>query len=504
MDLLENIIRNLDKGEVKTFRTMGRKLQGEEGTQYLQLFNYIRDNKLSSDEIMKAMGLADNPNAYYRLRNRLVDIVTKMLVFIHYDHSLHTSTYVNLAFSEILSRRNMAEEALYFSEKALKNAQTIEDNELLAHALTQIITIKQNVLYQDTTELRKQREIAFEREKELREIDDYVSQAILELRKINFSSNYYEFKHSVERLLNKLNVKGSIAQSGRARIFITSNILHLLLQQGRYAHAKEYFIEQYNAMQHDEVFNEANHDKKIILLDLYINILIYNNELESALNQNQELWQELQKYDKAFLNSYEFLYHKNLYVVHTAKGTLREYLPQFVEFYQKASKMKNKFYNTHFELITIINLIIAYFSIEEYAKATELCQKLFQHKGFEQMAEEYVFGTKLLYAVILYEKNELEECLKKLESIQKEHKEFLLQKSAKADGYFIQILQYLCQGGRTIHDKALSTLIRKCIFKANQKWPGSVILYYKVWIHAHYNHQNYYDTFIYLINTKQI
>jgi hypothetical protein len=504
MELLETIVRNLDKGEVRIFRTLSKKMQDEEETQYLQLFNYIHENKLSTEEIMEELGLGNNANAFYKLKNRLLELLTKTLVFIHYENDIETNIYLNLACSHILSRKNMAEEASYFSEKALKNAERIEDNELAAHSLTQLINLKQNILYEDTTELRKQREFTLEKEAELREIDDYISHATLELKKINFSSNYHEFKHSIERLFNKLTVKGSISHSGKARIFITSNILHLLLQQERYVHAKDYFIEQFSSMEKDEVFNEANHDKKIALLDLYTNILVYNNELNEALEQNEKLWQELQKYDKIYLNSYEFLYHKNLYVIHTAKGTLKEYIHEFADFYQKSSKKKNKFYNTHFELITIINLIIGYFSFEEYDKAKVLCEKLFQHKGFLNMAEEYVFATRLLHSVILFDKQEYQECLKKLESIQKEHKQFLGQKSAKSDVYFIQILQYLCQSGRTIQDKALATLIRKCIFKAKQKWPRSVILYYKVWIHARYNRINYYETFIYLINNKQL
>lgn len=504
MELLETIIRNLDKSEVRIFRTLSKKLQDEEETQYLQLFNYIHENKLSTDQIMEELGLASNANAFYKLKNRLLELLTKTLTFIHYENDIETNTYLNLACSHILSRKNMGEEAVYFSEKALKNAETVEDNELVVHALTQLINLKQNILYEDTTELRKEREFTLEKEAELREIDDYISRATLELKKINFSSNYHEFKHSIERLFNKLSVKGSISHSGKVRIFITSNILHLLLQQERYAHAKDYFIEQFSAMEKDGVFNEANHDKKIALLDLYTNILVYNNQLDEALNQNENLWQELQKYDKIYLHSYEFLYHKNLYVIHTARGTLKEYIHEFADFYQKASKKKNKFYNTHFELITMINLIIGYFSFEEYDKATSLCEKLFQHKGFLNMAEEYIFATRLLNAVILFDKQEYQDCLKKLESIQKEHKQFLGQKSAKSDTYFIQILQYLCQSGRTIQDKALATLIRKCIFKANQKWPRSVILYYKVWIHARYNRLNYYETFIYLINSKQL
>lgn len=504
MELLETIIRNLDKSEVRIFRTLSKKLQDEESTQYLQLFNYIYDNKLSNEQIMEKLGLDSNPNAFYKLRNRLFELLTKTLVFIHYEHDIETNIYVNLACSRVLSRKNMGEEAVYFSEKALKNTEMTENNELKAHALTQLINLKQNILYEDTTELRKQREFTLEKEAELRAIDDYISRATLELKKINFSSNYHEFKHSIERLFNKLSVKGSVSHSGRVRIFITTNILHLLLQQERYAHARDYFNEQFTSMEKDEVFNETNHDKKIALLDLYTNILIYNNDLSGALEQNENLWQELQKYDKIYLNSYEFLYHKNLYVIHTAKGTLKEYIGEFENFYEKASKKKNKFYNTHFELITLINLIIGYFSFDEYDKVLALFDKLFTHKGFLNMAEEYVFATRLLHAVTLFDKQQYQDCVKKLEFITKEHKQFLAQKSAKSDNYFIQILQYLCQSGRTIQDKALATLVRKCIFKSNQKWPGSVILYYKVWIHARYNHQNYYETFMHLVNSKQL
>ncbi|MCS7075773.1 MAG: hypothetical protein NZ455_03650 [Bacteroidia bacterium] len=505
MELLEAIIRNLSKGEVKIFRTLSRKLQNNgESTQYLELFNYIYENKLTSEQIMEKIGLSDNPNAYYRLRNRLMDVVSKTVVFMYHENNTETNTYVSLAFSKILTRKNMAEEALYFSEKALKNAQTIEDNELVVHALTQMINVKQNFLYEDTSELRKQRELTLEKEREIREIDDYISRATLELKKINFSSNYYEFKHSIERLFNKLNVKGTVSQSGKARIFITTNILHLLLQQGRYIHAKDYFVEQYKIMEKESIFNETNHDKKIALLDMYVNILVYNNDLNEALTQNEHLWNELEKYDKVFLDAYEFLYYKNLYVIHTAKGTLKEYLPRFADFYEKASEKKNKFYNTHFELITLINLIIGYFSFEEYEKAADLCYNLFQHKDFSKMAEEYIIGTKILYAVILFHQKKFEQCLEKLEIIQKEHKEFLIQKSAKSDTYFIQILQYLCQSGRTIQDKALATLVRKCIYKANQRWPGSVVLYYKVWIHAEYSQKNYYEMFMNLINTNQL
>lgn len=504
MELLETIIRNLDRGEITVFKSISKKLHDEGETQYLQLFNYILDNRHTMEQIMAEMKLDSNPNAFYKLKSRLLDLLTKTLVFIHYENDIKVSTYVNAAFSHILTRKNMGEEALYFSEKSLKNAQIIEDNELVVHALTQMINLKQNILYEDTSELRKQREFTLEKEAELREIDDYISKATLELRKINFSSNYHEFKHSIERLFNKLNVKGSVYQSGKARIFITTNILHLLLQQERYAHAREYFIEQFSAMEKDKIFNEANHDKKIALLDLYTNILFYNNDLKGALEQNEKLWEELQQYDKVYLNSYEFLYYKNLYVIYTADGTLKEYMPKFEEFYQKASKKKNKFYNTHFELITMINLLIAYFSFEEYDKFLSLSEKLFNHKGFPNMAEEYVFATKLMHAVVLYDTQNYQECTKRLETIRKGHKSFLSHKSAKSDAYFIQILLYLCQPGRTIQDKALATLIRKCIFKSSQKWPRSVILYYKVWIHARYNRMNYYDTFIHLVNSKQL
>lgn len=498
MEILESIIKSLDKGEVKTFKLLSRRFKDNDN-KYVQLFDYVREDKLNTEEIIELLGFKDNMNAYYRLRNRLQDLLCKTLAFMRYEQDSDTNVYTNLAMAKILLRKNMGSEALYLCQKAYKVAENIDNAEMMIHALSQIIHIKQDVLYEDANEQRKQRVILLQEEETLREIDDSIAQLSLELRKINFSSNYQDLNHTIDKVFNKLKIKGYIQHSKRMKLFVTHNVLHLLLQQRKFENARTYAEQQLNALIQDGVFSDANHEKKIVFLDLYTNILVYNNDLKAAYSANENLLEALHAFNDEYFEQYEFLYYKNLYVIHTADGKLEEYLPQFAAFYEKTSKQKNKFYNTHFELIAIINLIIGYFSFENYDATTPLFHKLYNHTGFNNLAEEYTFAIKVLESIILYETKQYKRCTELLQNIQQVHHNFLQKREAKSDVYFTQILQYLCQNGRTIQDKTITNLMRRCILKSNQVWPGSVIVYYKVWLHARFNNQNYHETFLEMI-----
>ena len=91
MDILENVIYNLSSDEVRRFKILSNRFKADEEKKLIVLFDLIRSGKYAEDESQIVIELYSESNAkvknrYYRLRNKLLEIIEKSLVFYHFKY----------------------------------------------------------------------------------------------------------------------------------------------------------------------------------------------------------------------------------------------------------------------------------------------------------------------------------------------------------------------------------------------------------------------------------
>src|ERR1700752_4992433 len=88
MNVLPEIINLLNKEEIRGFKLFAKRTNASNGRKDILLFDHIKKNVAYEDEkIFKKLYHGKEKNAFYRLKNRLLEDIGISLSLMHYHSS---------------------------------------------------------------------------------------------------------------------------------------------------------------------------------------------------------------------------------------------------------------------------------------------------------------------------------------------------------------------------------------------------------------------------------
>jgi len=196
MDILNQIIANMNKEQVRGYKLFVNRTNEKEDRKDIQYFDYVRKSGDGYDEkkIHEKLYSGSDKNTFYRLKNRVLSDVSKSLMVQHFDDDELVYTLHLLALVKFNFNRNQIHIAHYFLKKAEAEARRIENFELLDIIYGEYIRLSREMMSINPEHFIRMRSTNQEQIKQLRAIDDILATVTYRLKATqNFSSTENSF-----------------------------------------------------------------------------------------------------------------------------------------------------------------------------------------------------------------------------------------------------------------------------------------------------------------------
>src|ERR1051326_3046238 len=301
MDILNQIVLNLNKEDLRFYKLFSARHDMGDGRKDLVLLDYIRDSEERYDEetIFKKLYGGKDKNALYSLKNRLIHDVARSLTvqYCYKDEILYI--YHLLFLVRLYFTRNQFGIAKHFLSKAEKEAKKIENYELLDIIHGEYVKLSHEILDINPEEYIGKRDEARKLSASILEVDNVLAVVYYRLKT---SQNFPEKENPILKMLEKtvdsFSRDKNVKKSSKLRFRIYSAVTQILLQRHEYEALEKYLQNTYKEFLRDKLFQKENHNTKIQMLHYLVNASFKNKKYEQSLKHAEEMNEAMKEYHK--------------------------------------------------------------------------------------------------------------------------------------------------------------------------------------------------------------
>lgn len=444
MNILIDLIYHLTPNEVRIFKTQAQNTYHKNDTKCIELFEKIRKTKqqkstYNENAIAKQLyPNASNKNAFYRLKNLLLDEVSKNLFIQNIEKQKISKIFYYISQSIFFGERNKSNIALYFIKKAEKKALETENIEILDFIYNQYIKIS---VYQ--TELNPQQYIEkraqnAEKLNDIREIDQTLAMILYEVRTSqNFSDSNTVSEnlivHALQKSVEKFTNNKELKNSKILRFRLYEAISATLLKKQDFVNLEHYLLDTYHQFLEYRLFDKSNHATKLRMLIYLINALFKNQKYNDSLKYTNELQVALQEYDSVLYNKFLFFYYNSL-VINYSMLDKKQAVKILVQV-EKEDILKKDFYSQFIYL----NLAVLFFDLKKYDDAGKQLIKLYLHDWYKQADTVLKLKINIMELLILFQLQDFEVLEYRSMQVKKSFLKYLKMPEYEAENAIIEL-----------------------------------------------------------------
>ncbi|MGD1846677.1 MAG: hypothetical protein ACFB10_14915, partial [Salibacteraceae bacterium] len=237
MASITDIIHIMNKEEIRQLKLFLNRTKTQHERKDVRLFDLLRKSSLSAEEdkiVKQLYGKADR-NAYYRLRNRLLEDIGKSFTLQYFNHSEHNQSLYFLALSRVFEQKGQFTVAEHYLNKSMKKAGSVQNFELLDVIYSDYIRLsKETLSINPEVYIEKRRENQLKLQ-QLREIDDVLAVLIYRIKRSqNFSSQNSQVLEFLHNTILDFSGSIEIRISPKLRVQIYHSMSRILLHQRDY------------------------------------------------------------------------------------------------------------------------------------------------------------------------------------------------------------------------------------------------------------------------------
>src|ERR1017187_1020049 len=182
-------------------------------------------------------------NNYYRLRNRLIDEITRAMTLQYFDRDESNFIMYLTAMSKIYFSRNKFKLSEFFLKKAEGKATKINAHELLDIIYTDYIKLSHELLNINPENYIDKRKKNAEQLKNIRQIDDLLAVVNYRLKiNQNFSASENPVVDLLQKTIDDFSMDKVIISNPTLRFKIVQAVSQVLLQRREYGTLEDYLI----------------------------------------------------------------------------------------------------------------------------------------------------------------------------------------------------------------------------------------------------------------------
>lgn len=459
MDILNQIILNLNKEDLRFYKLFSARHDMGDGRKDLILLDYIRDSQeqYEDEQIFKKLYGGKDKNALYSLKNRLIHDVARSLTvqYCYKDEILYIHHLLFLV--RLYFMRNQFSIAKHFLNKAEREAKRIENYELLDIIYGEYVKLSHELLNINPEEYILKREEARKFSESIVEVDNILAVVYYRLKT---SQNFLEKENPILKLLEKtvdaFSKNKNVKKSPKLRFRIYSAVTQILLQRHEYEALEKYLLSTYKEFLKDKLFQKDNHNTKLQILHYLVNASFKNKKYEQSLKQAEEMHEAMKEFNKLLYDKFIFFYYNSLVINYSVlnKDKAISILDDLIS---KRTLKSQPFY----ELFIYLNLAILWFEKGEFHNSIRSLNKLYTHAEFKNADVALRFKIAVAELIIRYELLDFDFLESRIKQVKKHFKEMLSKPQQEREKELLSILNKMISVPELGKDKKLLARINQ-------------------------------------------
>jgi tetratricopeptide (TPR) repeat protein len=466
MDTLQQIIGSMNKEDIRFYKLFASRTNTGEDRKDLLLFDLVRDTVKggqNEEQVFRALyGKQKDKNAFYRLKNHLMEEVCKSNFILHVKDDDTIYCYYILCQFRYFFTRNEYKLALYFLKRAEKQASSINDLEILDIVYSEFVKLSHELLSVNPERYLSERRKIWDKLTRLRQMDSILTAITFRLKKSqNYLSGDTDILSILETTIDDFLTDEAIRQDPAFRIKIYEAVSQVLLQKHEYRSLEDYLEATWESFTKDKVFNRHTHNIKLQMLTYLANTYFKNSKHKQSLEAAARLKAALDEYNGVYRDKYQFFYFNALVINYSVLNP-----DKAIEILENLNTNEAIKRESYFQVFINLNLAILWHDKGNYRNAIKFLTRLMLLETFpalDSALKVKIAIVELMIRSALPDEDYLEVRLKQ---IKKEHMKILSKDEFEREKMLVDIIAQLIQGKPKIPKKIISNFLRA-------KRPGS-------------------------------
>lgn len=478
MDIFQNLIAVLNKEEIRNFKLFINRTEKKEDRKDELLFDYTKQHldDYNETKIAKQLYGERDKNAFYRLKNRLVEDIGKSLLIQHSKSSDFNQIANQVLLSKIFTQKRNYKIAAYYLIKAERKALEKEYVDWLDIIYTDFIKLSHETLDINPEDYINKRKQNRNKLVKLQEIDDILAALIYRVKvSQNYSSSDTQVLELLQKTVDEFSKNKEVRSSPILRFKIYDSLSRILLQQQNYQALEKYLIKTYKEFSKEKLFNQANHDAKLQLLTYLINSLFKNGKHDESLSYANVLLDAMGEYNSMLKDKFLFYYYNSLVINYSVKDS-----DKAIEILQEAKEnvviQKLPMYN----VFVYLNLSVLYFGKKRFKEALKNLVKPLLEDAYSNLDEAFRLKLSVYELIIRFELEDIDYLERKIERVMKDYKLLLKRNEYKQQQSMISMIKSMVLSDNFKKDKKILGVAKKLMDDTIQN--ESNIVNYGNWI----------------------
>ncbi len=478
MDILQDLIKSLEKEELKSYKLYTKRTHNFENRKDIELFDSIKKQTEESDKFhFNVIYKGVKPDTkYYRLKNKIADDIGIVLSNLnHKKPEIDTIHLIGLA--KIFNTKHKYNLALHYLKLAERRAIEKEEYALLEAIYEQMVRMSiQNTEESPTLIIEKRNENS-QRLKLLQDLENNLAVLSHEVKTTQNLTTKKEIttwlNHTLKNTVKLSYVKNSV----QLRIKIFQNLSRLMLLLKDYTSLEAYLKSCLLEFENDKLFNKQTHEVKLQLLVYLCNASYMLDKHAQSIQYANVLHKAIFEFDKSLYNQYIFYYY-NILVNNYSKTNALKAIDTLEEA-QNEKQIKNN-PNQYFYVLN--NLAILNFDLKKHKQASKFFSQMYVSQNFKSFDKSFVVKLQVFELINRVELQDYELCEKQLNQLYKLIDDVKEKESIKVDIAMLEVInQFLNKYDYKWRPLKLviQTFIKKFPLSA-----GSGLINYTQWIES--------------------
>lgn len=438
MDILFEIVDSLAKEELRFYQLFAHRQGLNKERKDIRLLNLARQaESADEDQLFRKLYKNGEKNAYYRLKNRLIEDLNRSLFLQHYDRDDVLYLYHLMMISRIYASKSRHELAFHFLKKAESRALKIENNELLDIIYGEFIQLSHQLLTinpEPYIEFRKRNSESLAR---LRQMDDLLAMVSYRLKVTqNFGDRENALLDILEATTQQFTIDKGLRDSPRFRFKLYSLVSQLLLQGKDFLNLESYVKQTYADFSKEHLFNRNNHDMKLQMLTYITNSLFKNGKIDESLHYASLLHQAMEEFQSMHYERFAIFYY-NALVNNYSTLDVEKAIGLLHEMQEKKELIRIPFY----EMFIYLNLATSYFDLQQFSQAIRNLNRLYLLDSYKKADISLKFKIAVSELIIRFELGDMDFWNYRYEQIRRSFKMQLQDSAHKKETELLSLMQ---------------------------------------------------------------
>lgn len=475
---MQTIIGSLSKEEARNYKLFINRTHPGESRKDALLFDLVKKQYPGYDEavIQRKLYGKEDKNALYRLKNRVLDDLSKSTTLHYFNRDDVRRILYLIALALHFRSKGLAKVAFYFLGKAEKKAVSDENHQLLDLVYSEFIKLSHETLAVNPEEYIRKRKANNEKLESLRQIDDILAAIIYRIKiSQNLGGANSRILSVLQKTVSDFSKDSGLKKNPALRFKIYESVSRILLQKNDFASLEKYLYKTFEEFTKERLFSRNNHDIKLQMLTYLANSLFKNENYQESLKVAQKLRSAMEEYDRMLYDKYLGYYYNTL-VINYSQTDVRKAIVTLNEARDNPVIQKLPIYDVFIHL----NLAVTHFDVGEYKTALKNLVRFTMSASFQNLDVAFRLKVSIVELMIRFELDDHEYVLHRIQQVRKDFHRLLRGNEFRREKMFLELFPGMIASPGLRRDAVMRKKIGK--FLAGNRDTSSDIINYNNWL----------------------